>query len=92
MLVYAQAADEFVIAAIKEAEISGYTKLVEARGEGVQTDPKLGTHIWPGKNNVLFFALPDEKVQRIRDDIRRMAMDDPLAGIRCFIMPLDEIL
>jgi hypothetical protein len=27
--------------------------MVEARGEGTETEPKLGTHCWPGKNNIL---------------------------------------
>lgn len=92
MLVYAEAADETLMAAIKEAGISGYTKMVEARGEGTQSDPKLGTHIWPGKNNVLFFTLPDEELEHIRADMRRMERENPHAGIRCFIMPLDESL
>ncbi len=92
MLVYAEAADEVIIAAIKRAGISGYTKMIEARGEGTQSDPKLGTHIWPGKNNVLFFAIPDEELEHIRSGLRRMEQENPQEGIRCFIMPLDESL
>ncbi|MHB8090703.1 MAG: PG0541 family transporter-associated protein [Syntrophales bacterium] len=92
MLVYTEAADELVIAAVKEAGINGYTKMVEARGEGTQTEPKLGTHIWPGKNNVLFFTLPDEELPRIRKYIRELESESPHAGVRLFIMPLDESL
>ncbi|MCK9362318.1 MAG: hypothetical protein M0P74_01770 [Syntrophales bacterium] len=92
MLVYTEAADELVIAAVKEAGINGYTKMVEARGEGTQTEPKLGTHIWPGKNNVLFFTLPDEELPHIRKYIRELESESPHAGVRLFIMPLDESL
>ena len=53
LIIYCEAADEDVIAALKEAGIHGYTKMVEARGEGTETEPKLGTHCWPGKNNVM---------------------------------------
>ncbi|MBW6486317.1 MAG: hypothetical protein K0B01_09235 [Syntrophobacterales bacterium] len=92
MLVYAEAADELVIAVVKEAGINGYTKMVEARGEGTQTEPKLGTHIWPGKNNVLFFTLPDEELPLIRKYIGELESESPHAGVRLFIMPLDETL
>ncbi len=91
MLVYAEQADETVVAALKKAGVSGYTKMVEARGEGKQS-PKLGTHIWPGKNNVLFFTLPDGERDRVREEIRTLERENPLEGIRCFIMPMDEIL
>ena len=92
MIIYAEAADETIIAALKRSGIHGYTKMVEARGEGTQSEPKLGTHIWPGKNNVLFFALPDEELERVREDLRRIERENPHTGIRCFIMPLEEIL
>ena len=45
MIIYAEAADETVIAALKKSGIHGYTKMVEARGEGTQSEPKLGTHV-----------------------------------------------
>jgi len=92
MLVYVEAADETVVTALKKAGVSGYTKMVEARGEGEQSEPKLGTHIWPGKNNVLFFTLPDGELERVREEIRTLERENPREGIRCFIMPMDEIL
>ena len=57
VIIYSDAADEDVIAALKEAGVHGYTKTVEVRGEGTDTEPKLGTHCWPGKNNMLMMAV-----------------------------------
>ena len=34
LIIYCEAADEAVIAALKEAGVRGYTKMVEARGRG----------------------------------------------------------
>jgi len=90
LLVYCEAADEDVIAAIKEAGIHGYTKMVEARGEGTETEPKLGTHCWPGKNNVLIMAVADEEVTRINERVRLLREDHPRAGVRSFLLPMEE--
>ena len=92
MIVYAEAADEAMIEALKAAGFLGYTKMVQARGEGTQSEPKLGTHIWPGKNNVLFLALPDEELDRVRADLRRLRDEHPRAGIRGFVLPMEESL
>jgi hypothetical protein len=83
LIIYGEAADEYVISALKEAGIRAYTKMVEARGEGTETEPKLGTHFWPGKNNVLM-------IHRICERIREIKQDHPRAGLRSFLLPMEE--
>lgn len=90
LIIYCEAADEDVITALKETGIHGYTKMVEARGEGTETEPKLGTHCWPGKNNVVILAVADEEVARINERIRLLKTEHPRAGIRSFLMPMEE--
>jgi hypothetical protein len=90
LIVYCEAADEGVIDALKNAGIRGYTKMVEARGEGTETEPKLGTHCWPGKNNVLLMALPDPDVHVITQAIQSIKKDHPRSGIRGFVLPMEE--
>jgi hypothetical protein len=89
-IIYCEAADEDVIAALKEVGIHGYTKMVEARGEGTETEPKLGTHCWPGKNNVLVMAVADEEVPRINERLHLLKEEHPRAGIRSFLLPMEE--
>ncbi len=91
LIIYCEAADEDVIAALKEAGIHGYTKMVEAQGEGTESEPKLGTHCWPGKNNILFMALPDDEISRIRERVRDLKKKHPRAGVRSFLLPMEEI-
>jgi len=90
LIIYGEAADEYVIAGLKEAGIHGYTKMVEARGEGTETEPKLGTHFWPGKNNVLLMAVADAEIARISERIRQIKQDHPRAGVRSFLLPMEE--
>jgi hypothetical protein len=90
LIIYCEAADEGVIAALKEAGIHGYTKMVEAMGEGTETEPKLGTYFWPGKNNILFMALADEEIPRVAERVRKLKREHPRAGVRSFILPMEE--
>ena len=92
LLIYGSEADEEIVAALKHVGIRAYTKMVEVRGEGTETEPKLGTRVWPGKNNVLFMALPDEEIVHIDDLLRRLKVEHPRAGIRGFVLPLEEHL
>lgn len=89
LIIYGEAADEDVTAALKAMGIHGYTKMVEARGEGTETEPKLATHIWPGKNNVLLMAVADEEVARINERIRRLQQEHPRSGVRGFLLPIE---
>jgi nitrogen regulatory protein PII len=90
LIIYCEAADEDVIAALKGAGIHGYTKMVEAQGEGTETEPKLGTHCWPGNNNVMIMAVADEQVARINERVRLLKAEHPRAGIRSFLLPMEE--
>ncbi len=90
LIVYGEEADEGVIGALKALGIHGYTKMVEARGEGTETEPKLGTHFWPGKNNVLLMAVSDGEVARINERLRQLKEEHPRAGIRSFLLPTEE--
>ncbi|MCL2670189.1 MAG: hypothetical protein FWE89_05840 [Syntrophaceae bacterium] len=91
LIIYDKATDEDVITAIKAIGIQGYTKGLEMRGEGTETDPKLGTHYWPGKNNLLMIALADEEIPKLKDCLHRLKEEHPRAGVRSFIMPLEEM-
>ncbi|PKN32814.1 MAG: hypothetical protein CVU61_16415 [Deltaproteobacteria bacterium HGW-Deltaproteobacteria-19] len=92
VVVYSREADEHVIARFKKAGIRAYTKLEEVRGEGTDTEPKLGTHAWPGGNNVLFLAVPDEEIHVVTCIVHQLKEERPRAGVRCFVLPLEEYI
>jgi nitrogen regulatory protein PII len=91
-VVYSQAADYDVITAFKEAGVSGYTKFEKAFGEGIETEPKLHTHTWPGENCVLLLALNDSEIPAIAELIRRLKHEHPRTGVKAFVMPLEEVI
>jgi hypothetical protein len=92
VLVYSDAADEIVISAFKKANVKGYTKWKETYGEGTETEPKLGTHYWPGKNNVLAVVVEDEAMPAISDLIKQLKLEHPKAGLKTFILQVEETI
>jgi nitrogen regulatory protein PII len=92
VVVYSDAVDEVMIRAFKKAGVLGYTKWKEALGEGTETEPKLGTHCWPGKNNVLAVVVEDEAALKIGDTIRKLKSEHPQGGIRTFVLQVEETI
>ena len=92
LVIYSREVDEDVVNAFKEAGIPGYTKMEEVCGEGRETEPKLGTHIWPGMNNLLFVVLENEKVPEAKEVIMKLKRENPRAGIKSFLLPLEDCL
>jgi hypothetical protein len=91
-VVYAEASDESIMAAFKKAGYKSYTKAHGATGEGEESEPKLGTHFWPGTNNTLLLAVPDEEIKRLVELVRRLKVEQPRAGLRAFTFPLEECI
>jgi nitrogen regulatory protein PII len=92
VIVYSDAVDEVMINAFKKSGIHGYTKWKETLGEGTETEPKLGTHCWPGKNNILAVVIEDKAVLKISETIKKLKSEHPQGGIKTFILQVEETI
>lgn len=92
LVVYAEASDENIIAAFKNAGYKSYTKMRGVTGEGEESEPKLDTHFWPGRNNTLMLAVPDEESVRLIELTRKLKTEHPRAGLRAFSFSLEEFI
>jgi hypothetical protein len=90
LIVYNSFHDERVTNAFKQAGYKFYTKTRGATGEGADTLPKLHSHFFPGTNNLLFVAVPDEEIPRIVDFAQILKAENPGIGLRGFIFPLEQ--
>ena len=90
-VVYEAGIDEDLAGALDGAGISGYTKLTGATGTG-RKGHRFGTQIWPGTNNVLWIALPDERVagviQRLHS-LKESYLKPP--GLQVFVLQIDVV-
>jgi len=92
LIAYCEAADYEVIDAIKEAGIKGYTKFTEVLGEGTETQPRLGTQCWPGKNNFLAIAVEEKELGILISTLKDLKRKHRKAGIKVFVTPIDEVI
>lgn len=90
LVLYGEASDYDIIKAFKDAGFRSYTKMEGATGEGTDSEPKLGTHYWPGKNNALFLAVPDEDIAGLCALVRKVKAEHPRAGVKAFALPVEE--
>ena len=91
MIVYNEAIDMEVMEALEECRLKNYTKVNGVYGRGKTSGTHLGTDIWPGRNNVLYVAAPDEDMAHMMGCIRGLRERYGREGIKAFVMPLDEV-
>jgi nitrogen regulatory protein PII len=92
LIVYWQAVDYAVIDALEKIGVTAYTKWCKVLGCGNETEPKLGSGFWHGENNVLTVVTNDKDAAKVRDVVVNLRNERPYGGIRCFIMPVEEMI
>jgi nitrogen regulatory protein PII len=92
IIVYSWAIDDDVIAAVRKSGIKAYTKWTRVLGCGTETEPKMGSQIWPGENDVVTMVIKDEDAFKVKDVVLNLRKEHPRGGVRCFIVPVDEMI
>lgn len=88
--IYADYFDERITTDFKQAGYRHYTKVHGTTGEGGESDAKLNTPFAPGRNNILYIAVPDEEISNLLEIVRRLRKEYPDAGFRAFTYQLEE--
>jgi nitrogen regulatory protein PII len=91
MISYNQAVDEEMTEVLEKLGVTGYTKWINVLGRGRKGGEHLGSHVWPGKNCVMFLAVDEGKKQEIIEEVKVMRKTVAHEGIKAFVMPLEEI-
>ena len=91
MISYNEAMEDEVMEALGKANADSYTKFVGAFGKGIISGTHMGDDIWPGKNNVLFIACEDSKVDELISGIKVLRSKLGNEGVKAFIMPIEKI-
>jgi nitrogen regulatory protein PII len=62
--------------------VTGFTTWGPVYGKGAHTDPRMGTQIWPGENQMLIAAIPEN----IATILKQALSEDPdmNAGVKAF--------
>ncbi|NIR93262.1 MAG: hypothetical protein GWO08_06175 [Gammaproteobacteria bacterium] len=77
---------------LNQCNVAQYTQWSGATGVG-STDPHLGTHVWPGTNNIIFSVVDDPaKKDALLNCVKAIQKEHPNEGIRAFVMPVEEMV
>jgi nitrogen regulatory protein PII len=92
IIMYEYAIDAEVIAVIEKTGITGYTKWSKVQGAGPECGPKLDTRFWPGENDVMLVVVDDKDAVKVKEMVLNLRKAYPKSGVRCFIVPVEEMI
>jgi len=85
-IAFNQAHTERVEFILDRMEIRGYTWWGDVKGRGsVKGEPRMGTHTWPEMNSALLTIVPDEMVDPLLENIRKLDQINEEVGVRAFV-------
>jgi hypothetical protein len=66
--------------------IRGYSWMDQVKGRGSETgEPRMGTHTWPEMNSAALAVIPDDKVDKLLDSVRKLDEVNKVVGVRAFV-------
>lgn len=66
--------------------IRGYTWWSDVKGRGTNSgEPRMGTHTWPEMNSAVMTIIPDELVEPLLANIKKMDEINKEVGVRAFV-------
>ncbi len=85
-IIFNQANTERIEKTFDSMNIRGYTWWENVQGRGTDKgDPRMGTHTWPEMNSAAIAIIPDEKVNELLENVRKIDEINLEVGIRAFV-------
>lgn len=91
MIIFNQANTERVEFMFDRMQIRGYTWWSEVKGRGTETgEPRMGTHTWPEMNSAAMTIIPDDKVEALLENVKKLDEVNKEVGIRAFVWNVEK--
>jgi nitrogen regulatory protein PII len=85
-IVFNQAHTERMEYILDHMEIRGYTSWTDVKGQGSESgEPRLGTHTWPEMNSALLTIIPEEMVDMLLENVKKLDQVNQEVGVRAFV-------
>ena len=82
--------EDEVMSVINESGVKGFTKMPIVHGAG-NTNPKMGTSVWPEENFMLIIYAEESVVMVLRNKIINLKEHFPHEGIKCFVTNVEHL-
>lgn len=90
-IIFNQAHTERVEYMLDRLGIRGYTWWADVQGRGSETgEPRMGTHTWPEMNSALMTIIPDEQVDGLLENVKKLDKINEEVGIRAFAWDIQK--
>lgn len=91
-IVFNQADTDRVEYMLDEMGIRGFTFFEDVQGRGsINGEPRRGTHTWPEMNSAILTIVPDDVVDAVLANVRRLDKRNEDVGIRAFTWAIEKI-
>lgn len=91
IIAYNEAIDMEVMEMMEKCSLKNYTKVMGVFGRGETSGTHLGNDIWPGRNNLLYVATPENTAKRLVSAVKELKVKLGKEGIKAFILPVEEM-
>ena len=92
LIIYNEAIDMEVMEMMEKCNLKNYTKVMGVFGRGETSGTHLGNDIWPGRNNLLYVATPENGAKQLVSAVKELRVKLGKEGIKAFILPIEEII
>jgi nitrogen regulatory protein PII len=93
MVVYDAGYDDVVREALDGSGTTGVTIWRRVLGTGQRSDPKMDDSVWPGYNNTLMTAVPDDACfEALFEALAALRARLGGKGVKVFAWPLEKVL
>ncbi len=92
LIAYNEAIDMEVMEMMEKCGLKNYTKVMGVFGRGETSGTHLGNDIWPGRNNLLYAAVPENSAKQLASAVKELRVKLGKEGIKAFILPIEEII
>ncbi len=90
-IAFNQANTERVEYMFDQMGIRGFTWWSEVKGRGTSTgEPRMGTHTWPEMNSAAMTVIPDDLVEPLLANIKKMDEINKDVGVRAFVWDITQ--
>jgi len=90
MLIYNKAFGSRILDDIEKCGITCFTTIPVVYGRGSTGGPRMGTHVWPGENEMMLIVTDREKVDSVMGKVKALRKEKGGKGVKAFVMSIED--
>jgi len=70
LIIFDSDKEETIHDILSDQKVSGFTTWGPVHGKGKQSDPRMGTQVWPGDNRIIITVVEDKTADTLRESLQ----------------------